>query len=121
MAGTQAVQVANPAGKMIYDLLTTPNPRGLAAVQQAPGLGGQQIGGGIAGVASKLEAEGIKVYGDRTKYNEWEFVYDPRQERPAAGLPSSMQGSSPNQGGSGTGTTTRPPAGSRQLLDDRLR
>jgi hypothetical protein len=106
---------------MIYRLLTTPNPRGMAAIQQAPGVGGQQIGGGIAGVASKLEAEGIKVYGDRTKYNEWEFVYDPRQERPAAGLTRGMQGGNQNQGSGGTGTTTRPPTGSRQLLDDRLR
>ncbi|HWF11365.1 MAG TPA: hypothetical protein VG297_23000 [Bryobacteraceae bacterium] len=37
---------------------------------------GQTIGGGIAGVASKLEQEGVKVYRDRTSYNEWEFVYD---------------------------------------------
>jgi hypothetical protein len=39
-------------------------------------LGGQTIGGGFAGVASKAEQEGIKNYKDRTAYNEWEFVYD---------------------------------------------
>jgi hypothetical protein len=61
----------------------------LAAIQQANSAGGQQIGGGIAGVASKLEAEGIKVYNDRTKYNEWEFVYDFRQDRTAV---SPLQG-----------------------------
>jgi hypothetical protein len=41
-----------------------------------PAPTGQIVGGGIAGVASKREQEGIKVYGDRKKYNEWEFVYD---------------------------------------------
>jgi hypothetical protein len=41
----------------------------------------QAIGGGIAGVASKREQEGIKVYGDRTKYNEWEFVYDVTKDK----------------------------------------
>ena len=34
------------------------------------------IGGGIAGIASKVEQQGIKVYKERKKYNEWEFVYD---------------------------------------------
>jgi hypothetical protein len=37
-------------------------------------------GAGIAGVASKVEAEGIKIYKEHSKYNEWEFIYDPRQE-----------------------------------------
>ncbi len=37
---------------------------------------GQVIGGGLAGVASKREQEGIKRFGGKKKYNEWEFVYD---------------------------------------------
>ncbi len=37
---------------------------------------GQTIGGGIGGIASKVEQEGIKRYNDKKKYNEWEFVYD---------------------------------------------
>jgi hypothetical protein len=40
------------------------------------------IGGGIAGVASKFDAEGIMVYGDHTNYKEWEFVFDPTKWRP---------------------------------------
>ena len=44
------------------------------------GLGGQQFGSLIAGVASKSEAEAMKVYDGREKYNEWEFVYDPRRD-----------------------------------------
>jgi hypothetical protein len=93
----------------------------LAAIQGPSSPAGPQIGGGIAGVASKLEAEGIKVYGDRTKYNEWEFVYDPRQERSAAGVTRGVQGGSQSPGNSVIGAPIRPPSGARQLLDDRLR
>ncbi len=79
-----------PAGaNMIGQLLTTPRPGGLngpngsaaappvntGATPQAAAAA-PTIGGGIAGVASKREQEGIKVYKDKTKYNEWEFVYD---------------------------------------------
>lgn len=75
----QAQTGANEALRLIQQLLTTPNPRGLAAVQitSAPAAAGPP---GIAGVASKAEAEGIMVYNDRTKYNEWEFLYDPRTD-----------------------------------------
>jgi hypothetical protein len=40
------------------------------------GTTGQMIGGGIAGVATKVDGEGIKVYNERSKYKEWEFIYD---------------------------------------------
>ncbi len=59
------------------------NPR------QQPGFGGGgalTVGGGIAGVATTLEATGIKIYGDRTKYNEWEFIYDPRKDPRLGGM-----------------------------------
>lgn len=39
--------------------------------------GGQTIGGGLAGVASTLDADSIMVYADHTNYSEWEFVFDP--------------------------------------------
>jgi hypothetical protein len=47
--------------------------------------GGQQLGAGIAGVASKLEADSIKVYNEREKYNEWEFVYDFSKDKKRGG------------------------------------
>jgi hypothetical protein len=52
-------------------------------------MGGATIGGGLAGVASKLEQEGIKSYNDHTAYNEWEFVYDMTKDpaRGAGALP----------------------------------
>jgi hypothetical protein len=58
---------------MIRNILTTPRPGGMP--QSNPG--GLTIGGGIAGVASKAEGEGVKVYNDHTLYEEWEFIFDP--------------------------------------------
>ena len=65
----------NAATDVIRNLLTTPRPGGLAGTAPA-GIGGQQIGGGLAGVASNSERGGIKIYNDQDQYNKWEFVYD---------------------------------------------
>jgi len=59
-------------------------------------------GAGIAGVASKYEAQGIKIYKDHAKYNEWEFIYDPRQE--IVGL----AGAQPQPSGDQTGLSGSP-------------
>lgn len=88
------------AASVINQLLTTPRPGGLngvggvdpnaaqagggltATIGGAPGTPIQAgtaqnvIGGGIAGVASKLEESGIKIYNEQKSYNKWEFVYD---------------------------------------------
>src|SRR5205814_1311497 len=34
-------------------------------------------GGGIAGVASDSDKESVKVYNNRQKYNEWDFIAPP--------------------------------------------
>ena len=82
----------NPATQMIQQILTRPNPQGLANIQGGMG-GAQAMGGGIAGVASKHDAEGIKIYKEKTNYKEWEFVYDPSKEKGAMGqFPGQMQG-----------------------------
>ena len=39
---------------------------------------------GIAGVASKFKGPSIKAYRERTKYQEWEFVYEPTTNQPGA-------------------------------------
>ena len=100
---------------MINDLLMKPNPRGLAGVQ---GAQGNVMGGGIAGVASTAESDAIMIYQDRSKYNEWEFVYDPTKERPlpnpnaggTVGTPASQMGNTiapgPAPGGAGATMTT---------------
>ncbi len=55
--------------------------------QNAPGgMGGTQMGGGIAGVASEFKGPTIKIYNDRKKYNEWEFVYDQSKDKGLAGV-----------------------------------
>jgi hypothetical protein len=72
------------AANIINQILTTPRPGGLNGMGDTSNTGtpigqsqgGQTIGGGFAGVASKAEQEGIKSYKDKTAYNEWEFVYD---------------------------------------------
>jgi hypothetical protein len=58
----------------------------MQAAGALPGMGGAQIGGGIAGVASESTGPAIKVYNERKKYNEWEFVYDQSKDRGLAGM-----------------------------------
>jgi hypothetical protein len=66
----------NQAINLINNLLTTPRQGGI------PGqAGAAAMGPGIVGVATKHEGVGIKVYAERTKYQEWEFVYDPKEEK----------------------------------------
>jgi hypothetical protein len=83
---------------------TTTAPVGTPVGQ---GMGGTTIGGGIAGVASKLEQEGIKIYNDRTAYNEWEFVYDSTKDTLRGGgmmqQPGTQPGTQPAQSGAQNG------------------
>jgi hypothetical protein len=104
--GQQAGGIAvNPATQMIQQILTRPNPQGLQAAMGA-GSGGTALGGGIAGVASKYDAEGIKIYKERTNYKEWEFVYDPSKDQKGAGgqqMPGQIPGTNSTQPGVGIG------------------
>jgi len=144
------------AASLIGQILTTPRPgglNGLGGVQQGAvdpnanaqgaasssfgatatptATAAQTIGGGIAGVASKLEEDGIKIYKDQKSYHKWEFVYDiskdPARTGAAAGLPQGapppgtpIGGAAPNATPPANGTpamngtpatnTTTPPA-----------
>jgi hypothetical protein len=73
-AGSASGPGTTPVPGLIDNMLR--NPPGQNALGGTP----VTVGGGIAGVASKMEAQGIKIYNDRKKYNEWEFLYDPRKE-----------------------------------------
>lgn len=43
---------------------------------------GQVLGGGdVYGVVSKSKKEGFHIYGEKSKYNEWFFIYDPGQDQ----------------------------------------
>jgi type II secretory pathway pseudopilin PulG len=103
----------NPATRLINDIIMRPNPQGLANLQN--GGGTQAMGGGIAGVASKHDAEGIKIYKEKTNYKEWEFVYDPAKDQKGAQgqnagqIPGQIPGQVPGQNpGQGTGFGGQP-------------
>jgi hypothetical protein len=63
------------------------------------GTQGQVIGAGIAGVATKVEGEGIKLYNDRSKYKEWEFIYDLSKDTGVPGARQVPQGQQVQQNG----------------------
>lgn len=97
--------VSGQAASLIGDLLTRPRPGGLAGLQgqMAPQQGTTAVAfqEGIAGVASKSERSGVKVYKDRETFNEWEFVYDYRKDA-QTGAGAQQMGATPggniNQG-----------------------
>jgi type II secretory pathway pseudopilin PulG len=82
---------------------------------------GQTFGGaGIIGFSPNSPKQSILIYKTKTKYDEWEFVYDPIIEQKilqvGTGLSSqSGSGTNPTSGGlsgqSGSGTTTGPASG----------
>jgi hypothetical protein len=76
---------ADQAAALIRNLLTNPRPFPGGAPGAAVAAGPQISVGSIAGVASKVEKPSIKIYNDRDKYNEWEFIYDFGQDRTGAG------------------------------------
>ena len=69
--GNGQASTQSAAAQLIGNLLTTPRPGGMPS-----NMPGATIGGGIAGVASKYQAEGIMVINQRTKINEWEYIFD---------------------------------------------
>ena len=93
-------QAANVIGR----LLTQPRPGGLQGLRGRGGSTSGQTGfsKGIAGVASRVEDRGVMVYEGRENYNEWEFVYDYRQDQgigaAGAGVPGTMAGQRPAGG-----------------------
>ena len=99
----------NPALRAVMGQIYGPRPQGSPQpTTTAPG--GQQIGGGIAGVASKLEADSIKIYNERQKYNEWEFIYDFSKDRKRGGAIGQTPGQ-PRANQPGAQPVTNPPSG----------
>jgi len=91
---------------MINKILTTPRSGMNMAIPGAPGL---QVGGGIAGFASKVEAPSIKIYNERQKYNEWEFVYDMKKDKRMLGQAAGQQqGMTNNQNPLGNNSANSP-------------
>jgi hypothetical protein len=74
--------------------------------------GPQTIGGGIAGVASKRDQDGIKVYRDRKSYKEWEFLYDITKDasRPGGTLPQAPTANGAAAGPNNSATSNNAPS-----------
>jgi hypothetical protein len=104
--GGQPGVAPNNAVQMINQMLTTPRQGG-APTSNGPFQNNMNGGLGLAGVASLYEGPSILVYGDRQKYNEWEFVFDLKQntlgqqQTGSQGLPGGPNGQRP--GGNGPG------------------
>ena len=109
-AGSQAANI-------IGQLLTQPRPGGLAGLRGAQSRGGGRavFTGGIAGVASKAEERGVKIYKEREAYNEWEFVFDYREAQGLGGGMGAMGGAgmpmAGGQPGLSSSRTLSPPTG----------
>lgn len=115
---TQSGQAApNQAIQAIRGILSGTRPN--QPQQQSAGTGAA-IPGGIAGVASKLDMQAIKIYNERSNYKEWEFLFDLKKEleargkkanpgtpqmgnQPGSTQPSTGFGSQPGQSGSSPG------------------
>jgi hypothetical protein len=95
---------SNAAVQGILSGLTNPRP-GTNVGQ--PGMFGA---GGIAGFASKHKGEGIKLIEERSKINEWEFIYDPRKDKRVVG--NGAMGTPQQPGGNPMGSSPGSPLGS---------
>ena len=80
--------MASQAVSAIGQTLTRPRPGGLVGLRATQGRADntdRTFIGGVAGVASKTEERGVKLYRGRGTYNEWEFVFDYREALSADG------------------------------------
>jgi hypothetical protein len=94
-------QGSNQAVEAIRQMMTSPRQGG-APSGVGSSLGGQ-MAGGIAGVASKYDQEGIKVYNEKTNYKEWEFLYDFKKEQQSQAAAQGAAGSGALAQGKGQG------------------
>ena len=88
--GANANQQGVSPADLIGNILRQPRP----APGPVSGMAGSglAITGGIAGVASKVEKQSIKVYDEHDRYNEWEFIYDFSKDRTGAGRGAGTMG-----------------------------
>ncbi len=103
--------IPNGVPQQIQDQLmgqrqTPPGVTGIAGAPQAGGLGA-----GIAGfgIPAEYKGEGIMLIGERSKYREWEFVYDPKEDKTVVGAAAAAQnqsgGNALTPGTTNSGTT----------------
>lgn len=78
---------ANPAAGLIQQILTTPR-QPPSSVNTNAVTGGMT---GIAGVGGVADGKGIHVINDHSKYKEWEFIYDIKNDKTAIGAGAVLQ------------------------------
>lgn len=66
------------------------------------------MGSGIAGVGvpAEFKGEGIMVIKDRSKYREWEFIYDPKEDKTIMGAAAAANNAAASAGGNNPMQTT---------------
>jgi type II secretory pathway pseudopilin PulG len=95
IAPTPGGNTLNPAATMIQNLLTTPRqpPPGIGTTASQPTTSGPA---GLAGIASTYTGPSIMSYGNRTQFEEWEFVFQPGNQQGVSGV--APQGNNQNGG-----------------------
>ena len=64
---------------------------------------------------AEIKGEGIMVIKERSKYREWEFIYDPKEDKNVVGAAAANQNQNGMQGGNtgtnafGSSGTSNPP------------
>ncbi|HET9869685.1 MAG TPA: hypothetical protein VFR02_04195, partial [bacterium] len=94
-----------------------PTGPALAAMGQLKPTGavdGPVIGGFLTGVASKVDHASLKVYGGGTRYNQWEFIWNPIEDQMRALQQAQSQMGGTGIMGGGLGGT-QPGAGGMNL------
>jgi type II secretory pathway pseudopilin PulG len=107
----------NGGSGLVGSSLGQPGAGGAVGTLQTENVGGpgalQVGGGGIIGVASTSKKTGIKEFNDKSEYDEWYFVYDPRLEQAtgqnASATAGIVVGSPLNGANSGNSTGQNPP------------
>jgi hypothetical protein len=66
------------------------------------------MGTGIAGVGlpAAFKGSGIMIIKEHAKYREWEFIYDPKEDKNVVGAAAAAQNSQPLQNNNPLGPST---------------
>ncbi len=111
---TAAPGVTAPANVLqnINQMLTNPTPAGTGL--PSFNMSSSMVTGGLAGVATTYKGASIKIYNDRQKYQEWEFVYKLNNGQNGAPGQTPAQGAN-GQNGQNPGNPQAPPTSANSL------
>lgn len=110
--------IFNPPTSATGGAFGNPQP-GIASGSAFQNQAAGGLGTGIAGVGvpAEYKGEGIMVVKERKKYREWEFIYDPKEDKNIVGAAGAQQNQQMQQGqgqgqnpGLGLGQSTPTPS-----------